>query len=64
VCGGPVGRIPGFWIEQAHPDKEPVVIDAVDDVSVKLEFGNDGGRERDPAGVQLGKRDRLIAGLA
>jgi hypothetical protein len=41
-----------------------VVIDAVDDISVKLELGNDGGRERDPAGVQFGKRDRLIPGLA
>jgi hypothetical protein len=64
VCGGLVGRVPGFWIEQANPDEEPVVIDAVDDVPVELEFGHDGGRERDPAGVQFGKRDRLIAGLA
>ena len=41
-----------------------MVIDPLDHVSVELEFGNDGGRERDPAGVQVGKRDRLITGLA
>ena len=62
--GGLVARLAGFWIEQAHPDEEPVVIDAVDDISVQLELGNDRGRECDPAGVQFRKRDRLIAGLA
>jgi hypothetical protein len=64
VREGLVGRVPGFWIKQAHPDEETVVIDAVDDVPVQLELGHDGGWERDPAGVQFGKRDRLIAGLA
>jgi hypothetical protein len=41
-----------------------VVIDAHDHVSVQLELGDDGGRERDPGGVQLGESDRLVAGLA
>ena len=41
-----------------------MVIDALDHVSVQLELGDDGGRERDPAGVQLGKSDRVVAGLA
>jgi hypothetical protein len=40
-----------------------VVIDALDRVSVQLELGHDGGREVNPAGVQLGKSDRLLGGL-
>jgi hypothetical protein len=64
VCGGCVGCVPGFWIEQAHADRPPVVIDALDYVSVQLELGDDGGRERDPGGVQLPKSDRLVTGLA
>jgi hypothetical protein len=51
-------------MEQAHADEPLVVIDALDDVSVQLELGDDGGREVNPAGVQLGKGDRLVAGLA
>src|ERR1035441_5983533 len=64
VVPGRGGGVPGFWLEQAHADQPPVVIDALDHVSVQLELGDDGGRERDPAGVQLGKSDRLVAGLA
>jgi hypothetical protein len=41
-----------------------VVIDALDDISVQLELGDDGGREVNPGGVQLGKSDRLLPGLA
>jgi hypothetical protein len=41
-----------------------VVIDALDEVPVQFELGDDGGRERDPVGVQLGVGDRLLAGLA
>jgi hypothetical protein len=51
-------------MEQAHADQPPVVIDALDHVAVQLELGDDGGRERDPGGVQLCKSDRLVAGLA
>jgi hypothetical protein len=51
-------------MEPAHADQPPVVIDALDDVSVQLELGDDGGREVNPAGAQLGKSDRLVAGLA
>jgi hypothetical protein len=51
-------------MEQAHPDEPSVVIDALDDVSVQLELGDNGGREVNPAGVKLGKSDRLVAGLA
>ena len=51
-------------MEQAHADQPPVVIDALDRVSVQLELADDGGREVNPASVQLGKRDRLVAGLA
>lgn len=63
----PPGRgecVPGFWLEQAYADQPPVVIDALDHVAGQLELGDDGGRERNPAGVQLGKTDRLVAGLA
>ena len=58
------GCVSGFWLEQAHADQPLVVIDALDHVSVQLELGDDGGREGNPAGVQLGKSDRLVAGLA
>jgi hypothetical protein len=51
-------------MEQAHADQPPVVIDALDEVSVQLELGDDGGWEVNPAGVKLGKGDRLVAGLA
>ena len=64
VLPGRGGCSRGFWLEQPHADQPPVVIDALDHVSVQLELGDDGGRERDPAGVQLGKSDRLVAGLA
>ena len=56
------GRFGWFWAEQAHADQPPVVIDTLDRVSVQLELGNDCGREVNPAGVQLGKSDRLLAG--
>ena len=57
-------RFGGFWAEQAHADQPPVVIDALDRVSVQLELGHDCGREVNPASVQLGRSDRLLAGLA
>ena len=60
-CGG---CLPRFWMEQAHADQPPVVIDALDRVSVQLELADDCGREGNPASVQLGKSDRLVAGLA
>jgi hypothetical protein len=51
-------------MEQAYADQPPLVIDALDDASVQLELADDSGRERDPAGVQFGKSDRQVAGLA
>jgi hypothetical protein len=51
-------------MKQAHADQPPVVVDALDRVSVQLELGDDGGWEVNPAGVKLGKSDRLVAGLA
>jgi hypothetical protein len=63
VCGWCVGRVAGFWMEQAHADEPPVVINALDRVSVQLELGDDGGREVNPAGVQLRKSDRLAVGV-
>ena len=51
-------------MEQAHADEQLVVIHARDNVSVQLELGDDGGRERNPSGMQLGESDRLVAGLA
>lgn len=60
ACGG---RFGGFWAEQAHADHPPVVIDTLDRISVQLELRNDRGREVNPAGVQLGKSNRLLAGL-
>jgi hypothetical protein len=61
VCGG---CVPGFWMEQAQADGPPVVVDALDEVSVQLELGDDGGWEVNPSGVQLGESDGLVAGLA
>jgi hypothetical protein len=60
VCRGCVA---GFCIEQAHPDQPPVVKDALGRVSVQLELGDDGGREANPAGVQLGNADRPVGGV-
>jgi hypothetical protein len=51
-------------LEQAHADQPLVVIDALDRVPVQFEFGHDGGWKVNPTGVQLGKSDRLVAGLA
>jgi hypothetical protein len=51
-------------MKQAHTDEPPMVIDALDRVSVQLELGDDGGWEVNPGGVQLGKSDRLVARLA
>jgi hypothetical protein len=51
-------------MEQAHADQPPVVIDALDRVSVQLELGDDGGWEVNPAGMQVRKSDRLVTGLA
>jgi hypothetical protein len=63
-CGGGVGWLPRSRMEQAHADELPVVIDALDRVSVELELGDDGGWEVNPAGMELGRSDRLVAGLA
>jgi hypothetical protein len=54
VCGG---YVRGFWLDQAHADQPSVFVDALDQVSVQLEFGDDGGWERHPAGVQVGESD-------
>jgi hypothetical protein len=58
------GCISGFWLEQSHAGQPAVVMNTLDDVSGELELRDDGGRERDPAGMQLGESDRLVAGLA
>jgi hypothetical protein len=39
-------------------------MNALDQVSIQLQLGDDRGREVNPAGVQLGKSDGLVAGLA
>ncbi len=62
--GRSAGVSGGLWLEQAHADQPPVAIDALDRVSVQLELTDDGCREVNPAGVQLGKGERLVAGLA
>jgi hypothetical protein len=54
----------GFWLEEAHPDQPAAIIDAVDRVSAQIELAHDGGREVNPAGVQLSEGDRPLAGLA
>jgi hypothetical protein len=69
VCPGPPapgrgGCFEGFWLEQAHPDQPAVIIDALDRVSAQIELTHDGGREGNPASVQLSEGDRLLAGLA
>jgi hypothetical protein len=53
-----------LWFEQADAYQPPVVMDALDRVSVRLEFAQDRGREVNPAGAQLPKSDRLVAGAA
>jgi hypothetical protein len=60
VCGR---CLPRFWADQAHADQPSVVIDARDDIFVQLQFGDHGRREVNTSGVQLGKSDRLVAGL-
>ncbi len=51
-------------MEQSHAHQPRVVIDALDRVSVQFELADDGGRKVNPGGVQLGKGERLVAGLA
>src|SRR5450755_4693313 len=60
------GYVRGFWLEQAHADQPPVVIDALDRVAVQLELGDDGGWEVNPAGLQrpAGRRPRAVAPAA
>jgi len=53
-----------LWFEQADADQLSVVTYAFDRVSVQLKFAQDGGREVNPGGAQLGKRNRLVAGAA
>ena len=62
--GRSAGVSGGLWLEQAHADQPPVAIDALDRVSVQLELRDDGSREVNPPGVQLGKGERPVAGLA
>jgi hypothetical protein len=59
-CGGSLG---GLWAQEAHADHPPVLVDALERVSAQLQLGHDGGREVNPAGVQLRKGDGLSAGL-
>ena len=54
--------VAGSWIAKSDADQPPVFMDAFDDVSVQLELGDDGGREVNPAGAELGKSDRLFTG--
>ena len=54
----------GLWFEHADAYQPPLVIDALDRVSVQLKLAHDGGREVNPARAQLGKSDRLVAGSA
>jgi hypothetical protein len=56
--------VAGFWMEKSHAEQPPGFVDAFDDVSVQLELGDDGGREVDPVGAELGKSDGLFTGLA
>ncbi len=39
-------------------------MNALDDVAVHLQLGDDGGGEGNPGGVQFGKSDGLVAGPA
>ena len=58
------GYLLRFWIDQPHASKPPVLIDALNRVSVQFKLADDGGREVNPASAQLVKSDRLLAGLA
>ena len=63
ACGWCVGCVAGFWVEQPYADRPSVFMDALDDVSVQLQLGDDGGWEVNPGGVELDKSDRLFTGL-
>ena len=60
-CGGRLGRL---WMEKAHANHPPLVVDPLDGVSVHLELADDGSREVDPVAVQLGESERPAGRLA
>jgi hypothetical protein len=64
ACNRCVECVAGFWIEKPHADRPPEFTDALDDVSVQLQLGDDGGREVNPASAKLDESDRLFTGLA
>ena len=41
-----------------------MLTDALQHVSIRLRLRSDGGAERDPGGMQLGERERLVACVA
>jgi hypothetical protein len=51
-------------LSRRTPTSCPLVIDALDRVPVQLKLADDRGREINPNGTQLGKRDRPIARAA
>ena len=53
----------GAGSSRRTPTSLPELTDALDHVSVRLKLRNDGRGERDPGGMQLGERERLVACL-
>ena len=53
----------GSGSSRRTPTSLPELTDALDHVSVRLKLRNDGRGERDPGGMQLGERERLVACL-
>jgi hypothetical protein len=60
-CGGYPLR---FWIDQPYASKPPLLIDALNRVSVQFKLADDGRWEVNPASAQLVKCDRVLASLA
>jgi hypothetical protein len=61
VCDG---RVEAFWLQEPHADEPAVLVNTVDGLPVQCELADDRGREVNPAGAQLRKRDRLAPGGA
>jgi hypothetical protein len=51
-------------VEKPNAGRPPVFMDTLDDVSVELQLGDDGGWEVNAGGVELDKGDRMFTGLA
>ena len=69
TVGGAIGGAGGGWwvgnllLQQSDAEELALLVDALDHVSVELEFADDDGGKVDPAGAQLIERHWLRARL-